>query len=142
MKLLLTLFLITISGFSRSFSQAVNTDSLRSIIKTDSVYSKVDIIAQYPGGEDYRKKFIRDQLKGDVPLNKGCPLGTYTVIIKCIVDISGVFIKITPETSHGYGMEEEVIRVIRKFPVWIPAIKNEIKVKSFVSIPITFKVFR
>lgn len=118
------------------------TDSLKSIVITDSVYLKVEIKAQYPGGEEIRKRFIRYNSNGEIPLKKGCPLGTYTVIVKCIIDIAGNITKITSQTNHGYGMEEEVIRVIKKIPPFIPAIKDDITVKSTLSLPFTFKIFR
>ena len=43
-----------------------------------------------------------------------------------------------PETHEGYGMEKEMIRVLKKLPTFRPAIKNGVAVKSKISFPIVF----
>jgi hypothetical protein len=44
-------------------------------------------------------------------------------------------------TNHGFGMEDEVIRVISKGPKWNPAIQNGKQVKAYRRQPVTFQVF-
>ncbi|MBC7873898.1 MAG: energy transducer TonB, partial [Ferruginibacter sp.] len=41
---------------------------------------------------------------------------------------------------HGYGMEEEAIKVIKKGPKWEPAVQNGRQVKAYRKQPITFQV--
>ena len=43
-------------------------------------------------------------------------------------------------SSHGHGMEEEAMRVIKKGPDWVPAIQNGRNVKAYRKQPITFVV--
>jgi periplasmic protein TonB len=43
-------------------------------------------------------------------------------------------------STHGKGMEEEAIRVIKKGPDWVPAIQNGRNVKAYRKQPITFVV--
>ena len=43
-------------------------------------------------------------------------------------------------TKHGYGMEEEAVRVIKKGPAWTPAIQNGRSVNAYRKQPITFQV--
>ncbi|MEQ1678624.1 MAG: energy transducer TonB, partial [Chitinophagaceae bacterium] len=43
-------------------------------------------------------------------------------------------------TNHGYGMEEEAMRVIKKGPKWTPAVQNGRQVKAYRKQPITFQV--
>ena len=136
------MFIFFSGAYYSSFSQGSHPVKDTTSINPDSVYSKVDIRAKFPGGEEARKLYMRQNLNGDVALKRGAPLGVYTVIINCTIDTSGIFISILPETKYGYGMEEEAIRVIGKFPQWLPAIKNNLKVKSSLKFPITFKVFR
>ena len=55
----------------------------------------------------------------------GAPVGRYEIIIRFVVDKYGVIIEPPiPLTNVGYGMEEEVIRVIKTSPKWIPATQN------------------
>ena len=51
-------------------------------------------------------------------------MGTYTTIVIFIVDKEGNISDVKALTAHGFGMEEEVIRVIKNGPKWIPAIQN------------------
>ncbi len=43
-------------------------------------------------------------------------------------------------TNSGYGMEEELIRVIKKSPKWFPAIQFSKPVKAYRRQPVTFVV--
>jgi protein TonB len=56
------------------------------------------------------------------------------------VDAEGGVSDIKTLTNHGYGMEEEAIRVITKGPTWTPAIQNGQNVKSYRKQPFTFVI--
>jgi periplasmic protein TonB len=110
-------------------------------VNQDSVYSQlnVDVKAEYPGGDKARIDFIEKKVNGFVPIDNGAPRGTYTVVIICTIDIDGKIISTVPETKLGYGMEEEVIRIIKKLPKpYSPAVKNGVAVKSKMKFPVTF----
>jgi periplasmic protein TonB len=61
-------------------------------------------------------------------------------VVRFIVDKKGNISNVSAETNLGYGMEKEVIRVIKKGPKWIPAIQNGKVVKAYRRQPITFLV--
>lgn len=103
----------------------------------DRVFEKVEIEASFKG--DWRK-FLERNLSGQVASDNGAPEGTYTVIIQFIVDKEGNISDVRPMTKHGYGMEEEAMRVIKKAPAWVPAEQNGRKVKAYRKQPITFVV--
>ena len=44
--------------------------------------------------------------------------GTYTVVVQFVVDKEGNVSDVKALTSHGYGMEDEAVRVIKKGPQW------------------------
>ncbi len=48
-----------------------------------------------------------------------------------MVDTEGNVSDIKPLTNHGYGLEEEAIRVLKKAAKWEPAIQNGINVKAY-----------
>lgn len=73
-----------------------------------------------------------------IGIKNGAPAGIYKIRIVCIIDTSGKFIAIVPETHEGYGMEKEVMRVIKLLPAFKSAMKNGIAVKSKVIFPISF----
>ncbi|MGQ0738664.1 MAG: energy transducer TonB [Bacteroidota bacterium] len=97
----------------------------------------VDIDAKYDGNW---KKFLETNLNGEVPVNNGAPAGRYSVVIRFVVDTDGSISEITPLTAHGYGLEEEGVRVIRKAKKWEPAFLNGIHVKAYKKQVIVFEV--
>ncbi|MCX8019507.1 MAG: energy transducer TonB [Chitinophagaceae bacterium] len=106
----------------------------------NKVFDKVEIEASFPGGDAKWRRYLETNLNADVPVENGAPEGTYTVVIQFIVDKEGNISDVKPLTNHGYGMEEEAMRVIKKGPKWNPAIQNGRQVKAYRKQPITFKV--
>ena len=88
------------------------------------------------------RNFIIRHLNPDVPVRKLAPLGQYTVVVQFVVDTTGAVTQIEPLTHFGYGMEEEVIRMLKASPQWIPARQFGRKVKAYRRQPITFEVSR
>ena len=107
---------------------------------TDSVFTREEKEAEFPGGEKGWRAFLERNLNPDVPIKRKARPGTYTVRIKFIVQKDGSISDISAETNYGYGMEEEVIRVITKGPKWIPAVQYGRKVKAYRIQPVTFVV--
>jgi len=97
----------------------------------------VEIEAKFTGNWE---KFLTRNLNGNVPGDNGAPAGSYTVIIQFVVDLEGNVSDIKALTAHGYGMEDEAIRVLRKATKWEPAIQNGHNVKAYRKQPITFVV--
>ena len=85
-------------------------------------------------------KFLERNLNADVPVDNGAPAGRYSVVIQFVVDREGNVSDIKALTNHGFGLEEEAIRVLKKATKWEPAIQNGIKVKAYRRQVITFDV--
>jgi len=109
-------------------------------IVKDSLFTREEKEAEFPGGEKGWRAFLERNLNPDVPVNRKAPPGIYKVTVMFIVEKDGNLTGITAETSYGYGMEEEAIRVIKKGPKWIPALQYGLKVKAYRRQPITFAV--
>ncbi len=97
----------------------------------------VQVHAKYDGNWI---RFLERNLNAEVPINNGAPEGSYTVIIQFVVDIDGSISDVNALTNHGYGLEQEAIRVIKKATKWEPAIQNGRQVKAYRKQPITFRV--
>lgn len=108
--------------------------------KEDIIFTKVEIEASFPGGLDKWKRYLERTLNPDAPVNNGAPEGTYSILVKFVVDSEGNISDIQPLTTFGYGLEEEAVRVIKRGPKWEPAIQNGIKVKAYRKQIITFVV--
>jgi len=104
------------------------------------VYTKVSVEAAFPGGDAGWRDYLMKNLKANVPVKKKAPAGVYRVVVRFIVSNDGTLTDIEAETAHGYGMEEEVIRIIKKGPKWTPAMIDNKPVNAYRRQPVTFAV--
>jgi hypothetical protein len=104
------------------------------------VFEKVETEASFPGGLMEWRRFLEKNLDISVTAKNNAPVGTYTAIIQYLVDEQGKISELKTISSHGYGIEEECMRVMKLSPDWIPARQNGKLVKSIKKQPITFVV--
>lgn len=117
------------------------SDTIPEIDSTEErIFERVEIEASFPGGDGAWRKYLEQNLNAAVPLQYNAPAGTYTVIVQFVVDKDGKITDIKALTSHGFGMESEVIRFLKKAPRWNPAIQDGRKVKAYRKQPVTFQV--
>ncbi len=105
--------------------------------KSDDPFTSVEIDAAFKGNW---RAFLERNLNADVPKDNGAPAGRYSVVVQFVVDKEGNVSDIQTLTHHGYGLEEEAVRVLKKAPKWEAAIQNGIKVKAYRKQVITFDV--
>ena len=106
----------------------------------NSISKNIEKDAEFPGGYAEWIRFLSKNLNPNVARKKGAPAGSYTVVIRFIIGKEGKVEDITPETNYGYGMEEEVIRVIKKASKWMPATLNGKPLRAYRRQPVTFVV--
>lgn len=136
MRIILSLLLAAIS--LTLFSQTENPSD--TLIIGDRIFEKVDVEATFSGGEAGWRKYLEHNLDANVPVDNSAPIGIYTVIVQFIVDKTGVLSDIKPLTNFGYGMEQEVLRIMKKSPMWTPAMQNNKPVKAYRKQPVTFVI--
>ena len=90
--------------------------------------------AMATGSSDRYFQDVEDDVK------KYVPEGTYTVYVQFVVSKDGSISDVKALTNHGYGMEAEAMRVIKKGPKWVPAVQNGRQVNAYRKQPITFVV--
>lgn len=105
--------------------------------ESDDPFTSVEIDAKFNGNW---KSFLERNLNANVPLDNGAPVGRYSVVIQFVVDKEGNVSDIQTLTHHGFGLEEEAVRVLKKATKWEPAIQNGIKVKAYRKQVIIFEV--
>jgi protein TonB len=106
----------------------------------NKIFDKVEIEASFPGGDGKWRQYLERNANGQVATDNGAPEGTYTTVVQFVVDKEGNISDVRALTNHGYGMEDEAMRVIRKGPKWTPAVQNGRQVKAYRKQPITFQV--
>jgi len=104
---------------------------------SDAPFKKVEVEARFDGNWE---KFLLKNMISTVPVDNGAPVGVYRVVIQFVVDQEGNVSDMKALTNHGYGMEQEAIRVLKKADKWIPANQNGRPVKAYRIQPITFEV--
>ncbi len=113
-------------------------DSVSNFEMEDRIFQKTEIEAEFPGGANAWEKYLQSNLNANLNSENKIPNGTYVVFIRFIVAKDGTISNLAAETRHGYGMEEEAMRVIKIGPKWIPAMQNGNIVKAFRRQPFTF----
>jgi periplasmic protein TonB len=106
----------------------------------NKIFEKVEIEASFKGGESAWRKYLERNLNAAVGPDNGAPAGLYTVYVQFVVSKDGSISDVKALTNHGYGMEAEAVRVIKKGPAWTPAIQNGRSVNAYRKQPITFQV--
>lgn len=106
----------------------------------NQIFEKVEIEASFKGGESAWRKYLERNLNPNAPVDNGAPEGTYTVYVQFVVSKDGSISDVRALTNHGYGMEAEAIKVIKKGPAWVPAVQNGRSVNAYRKQPITFQV--
>jgi N-acetylmuramoyl-L-alanine amidase len=106
----------------------------------EKVFEKVEVDAMFPGGDVAFTKFAERFMNGKVGVEHKAPQGAYTVWTQFIVNKDGSIREIKSLTKHGYGMEEEAAKIIRKGPKWTPAMQNGRKVSSYRKVKVDFFV--
>ncbi len=146
-SLLLCTLIITLNAFAKPqpahhiTALKILSDTIPDIKTTEEkIFERVEIEASFPGGDNVWRKFLEQNLNAATPVNYGASAGIYTVIIEFVVDRSGIISGIKALTNHGYGMEAEVIRLLKKAPKWNPAIQDGRPVKAYRKQPVTFMV--
>ena len=119
---------------------ALAQNKLPTVDSTRAVLIKEEVEAEFPGGQGAWYAFLSKNIKGKVPSKKGAPEGVYTVMIRFAVQKDGTLGDLAAETNYGYGMEEEVMRVIKKSPKWVAATQDGKEIKAYRRQPITFTV--
>ena len=107
------------------------------ITQPDEPFTTVEIDAKFNGNW---KAFLERNLNGSVATDNNAPDGRYSVVVQFVVDVEGNVSDIKTLTNHGYGLEAEALRVLRKAAKWEPAIQNGKKVKAYRKQVIVFEV--
>ncbi len=90
---------------------------------------------EFPGGPEALKRFLAKNLTTPSDLEDG---EKKTVHIRFKVDKDGSVNTFEIITSGGNEFDNEVVRVCKKMPRWIPALQNGINVPVSYVLPVTF----
>lgn len=141
------IILLLFSCIIQQIIAAPCTKAIASVIDTlppkdtsSKIFQSVEQEAYFPGATDGWRKFLEQNLNANVPVDRGAPAGKYVVWVQFAVDAKGNLSDLEALTHLGYGMEEEVLRILRKSPPWVPAVQDQHNVRAYRKQPIIFMV--
>lgn len=111
---------------------------MRETIPGTDIYTSVDEYPQFPGGEEARTKFIKDNLKYPINAKKNGIQGRVTCSFT--IEKNGSFSDIRVDRGIDPDLDKEAVRIIKAMPKWIPAKKGGKVVRMRYTLPIKFKL--
>jgi protein TonB len=96
-----------------------------------------EILPQFPGGINELMKFLRRNLNTPEQLEDEQEIG---VRVKFVVSYTGDLMGFDVIETGGAPFDNEVIRVLKKMPKWIPGKTNGENVSTYFIIPVKFRV--
>ncbi len=133
-SLTLVFYLSITSGFGQQVGITINQEVKQEV----PVFTSVEEMPEFVGGETARMKFIKDSLKyPDNSKKKGIQGKVYVSYVVCnegkVNDV-----KVVRGVTGGSELEKEAVRVVKAFPIHKPGRQNGRPVSVQMVLPINF----
>jgi periplasmic protein TonB len=102
------------------------------------VFTIVEEMPSFPGGEAERNKFLADNIVYPQQATENGIQGT--VYVSFVVDSKGNVTDVKILRGIGGGCDEEALRVVKMMPQWHPGKQNGKQVRVLFNMPIYFKL--
>jgi len=124
------LFLIMLLAFVsvNAYSQSDDADN--------DVYNMVDQSAKFQDGYNSIIKFVQENIKFPAEAKENNVHGR--LMLSVVVEKDGSLSNITVKKGLGYGLDEEIVRIIKMMPKWQPAQHKGKTVRQTQTIVIPF----
>lgn len=104
-------------------------------VNTETPQFTAELMPAYPGGFTALEKFLEKNLHNPVEMNEG---EMVEVKIRFVVGYDGKLKDFEILEDGGNMFNNEVIRVLKKMPEWLPGKSNGEKVSVYFTIPVKF----
>lgn len=101
----------------------------------EKVKDYVEVMPEFPGGDEMLFRFLRDKLRFPRGEHKST-----TVYVSFVVNADGGIGSVEILRSGGESYDNEVIRVVNKMPRWKPGRQGDQFVAVRYKMPVTFRV--
>lgn len=106
------------------------------IVPEDPIYVGVEVAPEFPGGEVELRRFLGNNVRYPSSAIQAGVKGRVTA--QFVIEKDGAIGNIKILEGIGYGCDEEVVRVIKLMPKWIPGRMEGKAVRVFFTLPIVF----
>ncbi len=125
--------------YTKLVSEIPETFPDLSKFETDApIFTVVEVMPQYPGGDEARIKFLIDNMHYPAEAMKNGIQGT--VYITFVVETDGSVSNVKVLRGVGSGLEEEAMRVVNLMPKWTPGTQSGKAVRVQFNMPIRFSL--
>lgn len=104
----------------------------------NSVYTYVEQMPEFPGGEHALMEFLRKNLHYPATARDQEVQGR--VIVRFVVNEDGSVSDITILRDIGAGCGAEAVHVVKMMPKWKPGKQNGKPVKTYYNLPVMFQL--
>ncbi len=125
---LLTLTMVITSA--KSYAQKGTADT--------TVYTKVDVLPEFPGGVDGFMKFMRTNLRYPAEAKKQKVQGR--VNVNFVVERDGSLSNVKAVGRPNALLTDEALRTVKASPRWTPGKQNGKTVRTMYTVPVMFSL--
>ena len=104
----------------------------------EEVFTHVEQMPQYPGGDKEMMAFLSKNIKYPVIAQEQGIQGT--VVLRFVVGKTGEVTDVTVMRSLDPSCDKEAIRVVKSMPKWIPGKQNGNPVLVYYTLPVRFRL--
>lgn len=122
-------------GYDNKLSAEAAKDSVAKKFNKTALY-EAEIMPQYPGGVKALKEFLKINLHSPEDIGDRDEV---SVRVKFIVNYDGKPESFEVLESGGNAFDNEVVRVLKKMPLWIPGKSNGENVAVYYVVPVKFE---
>lgn len=119
---------------------SVSNDTTGNAMYTNEIFMKVDIGAEFVGGKERFATFLRENIKYPDYAIQNKVSGV--VFVHLVINLDGSLQDLRLYKGIEQSCNEEVMRVMKLMPNWIPARKNGYNVRQRLIIPVSFDALK
>jgi protein TonB len=119
-------------------AEVVTKEEVIEVEETKPVFTIVEEMPAFPGGEAERNKFLATNIVYPQQATENGIQGT--VYVSFVVDSKGNVTDVKVLRGIGGGCDEEALRVVKMMPQWHPGKQNGKQVRVLFNMPIYFKL--
>lgn len=97
----------------------------------DKVFTKSETSPSFPKSNGSVEAYVQKMINTQTLIQNGAQKGRYKISLRFIVLKNGDYCDFYAESSNGFGIEQEVIRVLKSGPKWNNAIQNGRPVNAY-----------
>ncbi|HNW90581.1 MAG TPA: TonB family protein [Bacteroidales bacterium] len=124
------------SGENVVVNEEDNTNIIKEEVIESPIYTVVEVMPSYPGGEEARMKFLAHNINYPQMAKESGIQGT--VYVTFVITEAGKVSDVKVLRGIGGGCDEEAIRVTKLMPTWIPGTQSGKPVRVQFNMPVRF----